>query len=165
MCIFYFHKRISNLFKHQVPASHQTWALLLLCYSPLTWWRDCGESCDISSASSLPEEVLAENEGQRRGGGTREARFCMAARLHGGDASVAVLTFCSEGPGYQHWPLGPNSSHVRAQMEDGKHPCTEPGLCSNSGNGCRHTLLPRCTLALLWISLGCFNTTRLTLSY
>lgn len=45
-------------------------------------------------------------------GGGREVGFCEAERQHGGDTSVAVLTFSPLEPGCQHKPLGPDSSQT-----------------------------------------------------
>lgn len=69
------------------------------------------------------ESTQEEEEGVRQGGG--EA-ICVAERQHGGDTSVSVLTFSSVGPGCQRKPLGPNSSHPEAQMEEQSHPKISP---------------------------------------
>lgn len=51
-------------------------------------------------------------QGRRGGGGGGGGGFCEAERQHGGDTSVAVLTFSPLEPGCQHKPLGPDSSQT-----------------------------------------------------
>lgn len=58
------------------------------------------------------QERAREEVSGKAGVGGGRGGFCEAERQHGGDTSVAVLTFSPLEPGCQHKPLGPDSSQT-----------------------------------------------------
>ncbi|KAK2891444.1 hypothetical protein Q8A73_017109 [Channa argus] len=102
-------------------SSFSSFGFLWSCTAPLT-----------EKLIEFEEEGNVEGE-QPGGGGQMREGLCMAGRQHGGATSVAVLTFCSVGPGCQRQPLGPDFSHPGSQMEEQSSPGNSPTSALYSG--------------------------------